>query len=82
MNSMWFGMGFMWLWPIGLIIIGIIAYFAVVGSSRRCTSTHNSHNHRPNYSGERALEILKERYAKGEISKEQYLQMKEELTRT
>ena len=82
MNSMWFGMGFMWVWPIGLIVIGIIIYYAVVGSSHRRTSTHNSYNHRPDYSGARALEILKERYAKGEINKEQFLQMKEELART
>ncbi|NHV98324.1 MAG: hypothetical protein HA496_01605 [Thaumarchaeota archaeon] len=27
----------------------------------------------------RALEILKERYARGEITREQYLKMKEEL---
>jgi putative membrane protein len=79
---MWFGMGFMWLWPIGLIIIGIIIYYAVVGSSRRSSSPHHSYNQRPNISGGRALEILKERYAKGEITKQQYLQMKEELTRT
>jgi putative membrane protein len=29
--------------------------------------------------GERALEILKERYARGEITSEEYLKMKEEL---
>jgi uncharacterized membrane protein len=72
----------MWLWPIGLIIIGIRIYDAVVGSSRRSSNSHNSYNQRPYISGGRALEILKERYAKGEITKQQYLQMKEELTRT
>ena len=76
----WFGMGFMWLWPIGLIIIGIIIYYAVVGSSHRSSNSHRSYSNQ-NYSGGRALEILKERYAKGEITKEQYLQMKEELLR-
>ncbi|MEJ2240518.1 MAG: SHOCT domain-containing protein [Candidatus Bathyarchaeota archaeon] len=78
---MWFGMGFMWLWPIGLIIIGIIIYFAVVSSSHRSSNSHRSYNNQQYYSGGRALEILKERYAQGEITKEQYLQMKEELIR-
>jgi len=76
---MWFGMGFMWLWPIGLIIIAIIIYYAVTASSHREHYSHHSHNRQPQYSGGRALEILKERYAKGEITKEQFIQMKEEL---
>lgn len=82
MDSMWFGFGFMWLWPIGLIIVGIIIYFVVVGSTRRSSSSHTSYKQQPYYSGSRALEILKERYAKGEITKEQYQQMKEELSRS
>ncbi len=77
---MWFGMGFMWLWPIGLVIIGVIVYFAVTASSHQRSCSHTTHQYQqPQYSGSRALEILKERYAKGEITKEQYLQMKEEL---
>jgi putative membrane protein len=76
---MWFGFGFMWLWPISLIIIGIIIYSAIVGSSHRKSSSHRSYNQQPYYSGGRALEILKERYAKGEITREQFLQMKEEF---
>lgn len=76
---MWFGMGFMWLWPIGLIIIGIIIYFAVVGSSHRSSCSHPSQYQQTQYTGSRALEILKERYAKGEITKEQFLQTKDEL---
>jgi putative membrane protein len=76
---MWFGMGFMWLWPIGLIIIAIIIYYAVTASSHREQYSLHSHVQQPQFSGSRALEIIKERYAKGEITKEQFLQMKEEL---
>ena len=75
---MWFGWGFMMLWPIGLVVIAIIVYYVVTGSSHREHYSHNSHNQQPQYSG-RALEILKERYAKGEITRAQFLQMKEEL---
>ena len=77
---MWFGMGFMWLWPIGLIIIGLIVYFAVTASSNQRSCSHTTHQYQqPQYSGSKALEILKERYAKGEITKEQDLQIKKEL---
>ena len=76
---MWFGMGLMWLWPIGLVVIGVIIYYAVTSSSHRGSCSQHSHNHQPQYSGSGALEILKQRYAKGEITREQFLQMKEEL---
>ena len=76
---MWFGWGFMMLWPIGLVVIAIIVYFAVTSSTHKERCSPHSHNQQPQYSGGRALEILKERYAKGEITKEQFLQMKEEL---
>ena len=68
----------MWLWPIGLIIVGVIIYYALIASNRGTCSYHSQYQ-QPQYTGGRALEILKERYAKGEITKEQYLQMKEEL---
>ena len=76
---MWFGMGFMWLWPIGLVIIGIIIYCAIISSTHRGSCSQHSHNQQPQHSDSRALEILKQRYAKGEITREQFLQMKEEL---
>ena len=76
---MWFGMGFMWLWPIGLIIISIIIYYAITGLYRRGCCSHPSHNQQSQYSGGGALEVLKQRYAKGEITREQFMQMKEEL---
>ena len=76
---MWFGWGFMMLWPIGLVVIAIIVYYVVTSSSHREHYSQRLHNQQPQYSGGRALEILKERYAKGEITREQFLQMKEEL---
>ena len=59
---------------IPLIIIGIIVWL-LVSSGRR------EHIRSTFTGGERksALEIAKERYAKGEITKEQYDQMKKDL---
>lgn len=67
-----FGMGWsMWLGLLALALIAYAIYYAVTSSSRkRRTSMYGSN---------RALEILKERYARGEITREQYLRMREEL---
>ena len=46
-----------------------------------CNATHE-HSHVQTSNSNRAIEIIKERYAKGELTEEQFLQMKEELRRT
>lgn len=67
----WGGMWFGWLfWIIILIVvIWIVVRFAGGGQSRQL----------PPASHETPLDILKKRYAKGEINKEQYEQMKKDL---
>ncbi len=72
MGMMGFGWGFMFLIPLAflaLIVLG--AYYLITGFTR--TGRLSSGD------GKRAFEILKERYARGEITREQYLKMKEEL---
>ena len=76
---MWFGWGFMMWGPLCLVIIGVVIYYVVTSSSRRDRCSTHSHNQQPQHHSSRAVEILKERYAKGEITKEQFLQMKDEL---
>jgi len=67
-----FGWGFMfigWLIPLLFVVLVVVgAYFLL--AHRGVTGE-----------SERALTILNERYAKGEITKEQYLEMKQHLTR-
>ncbi|UCD97269.1 MAG: SHOCT domain-containing protein [Candidatus Bathyarchaeota archaeon] len=72
MGMMGYGSGFMFLIPIvflALVMVGI--YYFV---PRSPTNGRTLYNHDQN-----ALEILKERYARGEITREQYLRMKGEL---
>lgn len=58
------------MWIILLIVIGLIIYFAVQAQKTRDeTPTQN----------ESPLDILKKRYAKGEITKEEYERMKNDL---
>ena len=76
---MWFGWGFMFLGPLCLVLIGVAVYYVITSASRRDSCSTHTHNQQQSYYSGRAIEILKERYAKGEISKEQYLQMRDEL---
>ena len=55
-----------------LIIIGII--LLIVWLAKRAT-----HSVIEDKTGSKALEVLKERYAKGEITKDQYESMKKDL---
>jgi len=70
MGMMGYGWGFMWLVPlVFLVLIALGVYYLVTAYGR---------TGRP-ASSRRALEILRERYARGEITREEYLKMKEEL---
>ncbi len=64
----WWGMLFV---PIVLALIAYLVYYSVAGSSRTRRSSR--------YQSGIALETLRERYARGEITREQFLKMKEEL---
>lgn len=69
-----FGFGMGWGMLIGIVVLALIAYviyYAITGSST---------NRRPtSHRGQRALKILKERYARGEITREEYFKMRKEL---
>jgi putative membrane protein len=65
-----FGYGGMFMWIILLIVIGLVIYFIIqTRKTKGQTPTQN----------ESDLDILKKRYAKGEIAKEEYERMKKDL---
>ena len=76
---MWFGLGWgmMFFVPLCFIFGAIAIYYFLISSKRSCPS-----NYVPSYqSRSRASEILAERYAKGEISREEFQQIRKELER-
>lgn len=75
----WYGMGFGMIMMIlfwGLIIWAIFALLR--GGHGGCCGGHAGHHHGDDR-GDRSMEILKERYAKGDISKEEFEKMKGDL---
>ena len=64
------GMGFGWL--IGLIILGIFIWLVV--------KVINQNNSSGSSNNKSALDILKERYAKGEIGKEEFEEKKKDIS--
>ena len=67
-NGHWFGGGFMWLFWI-LLIVAIIWGIKMATSDKSNSATTKKS----------ALDILKERYASGEIDLDEYDRMKKEL---
>ena len=67
----WGGMWFGWIFWVGIILL--IVWAVTNGSSRRHPSNFNLPQQ------ETPLDILKRRYAKGEITKEQFDQMKKDI---
>jgi putative membrane protein len=65
------GWGMGWWWIIVLIIVVAVIWIVVKSMNRNSTTSQESKK--------TALEILKERYAKGEIDKQEFEDLKKEL---
>lgn len=65
-----FGYGGMFMWIIFLIVIGLLIYFILQAQKTKGERSEQT---------EKPLDILKKRYAKGEITKEEYERMKGDI---
>ena len=65
--------GILFAWIFRLVFVGLIVWLIVNAVS------NNKHPRNIPYQSETALDILKKRYAKGEVSKEQFEQMKRDI---
>jgi putative membrane protein len=63
----------------GLIIWAIFAFLRCVGGGGSCMMGHNHGGHENGKKEKSALDILKERYAKGEIDKKEFEEKKKDL---
>lgn len=71
----WLGMFVFWLIPL-LVVIALVAVavkYLFPGGTRTGKALGDDRN--------RALEVLEERYARGEINREEYLQKRDDLKR-
>lgn len=67
-NHMPWGYGGVFMWLLLLVLIGVVIYFVVRGDKWMKKEGDES-----------PLEILKKRYARGEITREEYNKIKKEL---
>ena len=74
------GFGMLFMIPIGLIVLLIIGYviWRGFGWGGSCGGGHYGH-YRSYDERENAMEILRQRYARGEKSREQYEQMRKDV---
>ena len=71
-NGMWGGFMWMWIFPLIFLIVLLILFFRRGGSPM-------GGNHDVHGKEESARELLDRRYARGEITREEYQQMKNDF---
>ncbi len=76
MHGMW---AFPVIMPIVMIIVLLIVVFLIFGQGRFRPPWQDRGHHEDRQSSEDALDILKKRYARGEITKEEFEQIKKDI---
>ena len=77
---MMMGFGFPFMWLFWILIIGLIIW-AVVQIANRSAGNQSAGGHYPQITSQQdnALEVLKKRYARGEITKEEYDAIRQDI---
>ena len=75
---MWWPWAGMWIFPIVMFVIMLI-FFSLFSGRRGCRPPWWGGHHRESGDSESALEVLKKRYARGEITKQEFDQMKKDI---
>ena len=70
-GMMHFGFGGISMWLLLIVIIGLVVYLIVRAQKNQSSAGQRG--------GETPMDIAKERYARGEITKEEYEQLKKDL---
>ena len=82
MGPGYFGCGGMWGFPMSIFVIILVAVFLVVGwwcFGRPWRRYSGAYDHKDRET-ETPLEILERRYAKGEVTKQEFEQIKKDLS--
>jgi putative membrane protein len=71
----------MWIFPMIMMVIMLVVVLGLFGrrALRRPWSQGNKWHHSESHDSETPMDILKKRYAKGEITKEEFEQMKKDI---
>jgi len=75
-HSMWWPMEGMWIFPLIFLFLIVCIAFMVFGRGGCCMLGSRSGRKQ---SGDSAIDILNKRYAKGEITKSEYENMKRDI---
>lgn len=78
MEHPYFWWGGMWLFPILILVAVVLVTYLIVRQGNVGRRTDSSGGAGQETQGS-AMEILKRRYAKGEINKEEFMEMKKDL---
>jgi putative membrane protein len=78
-----FWWGGWWIFPIVMpvimVLVMLMGLYFVFGQGRLRPAWWDTHRHPHDHEAEPAMEILKKRYARGEITREEFEQMKKDL---
>ena len=79
MGPEYFWMGGMWIFPMIMLTVLLVCIYLIFGRGGRSSWMDHCGHPADEKGRETAMDILKQRYAKGEISSDEFEQMKENI---